>query len=299
MRGDLPIWRSLLFVPVIQPRFVAGAADRGADAIILDLEDSVPAAEKVRARGLVQEATELAARKGADVLVRINRPLRSAIADLEAAISPRVAALMLPKTESAEHVGLLSEAITELEAERGMPMGTTRLVAMIETPSAFFRMAEIARSSPRLVAMTVGGEDLALALEMEPSAEALLHAKQQMILAARAAGILPLGFVGSIAGFADRDAFRETIRRARRLGFAGSPCIHPAQVAILNEEFRPSEAEVAEAERILTAYEDAADHGNGAIALDGKMIDRPVVERARCLLSRYAAILARDARKSG
>jgi citrate lyase subunit beta/citryl-CoA lyase len=296
LRPDLPVWRSLLFVPVIARKFVDGAASRGADAIILDLEDSVPPGEKPRARTLLQEAAEIVSRGGADVLVRINRPLRLAIPDIEAAVSPRVQALALPKVESANHLRLLAEAIDEIEAERGMTIGATKLLAMVETAEAFFEMPEIARAHPRVVAMTLGAEDFALSVGMLPEAEGLLFPKQQMIIAARSAGILPLGFLGTVADFRDLAAFRATIQRSRRLGFLGAACIHPSQVAILNEEYAPQPGDVAHAERVVTAYEKATAEGVGAITVDGRMIDVPVVERAQALLARHRAITAREAK---
>jgi len=297
LRTDLPVWRSLLFVPVIAKKFVDGAASRGADAIILDLEDSVPPAEKPRARTLLQEAAEIVSRGGADVLVRINRPLRLAIADIEAAISPRVQALALPKVESANHLRLLAEAIDEIEAERGMAVGSTKLLAMVETAEAFFEMPAIARAHPRVVAMTLGAEDFALSVGMLPEAEGLFFPKQQMIIAARSAGILPLGFLGTVADFRDLAAFRATIQRSRRLGFLGAACIHPSQIAILNEEYTPPADDVAHAERVVAAYEKATAQGVGAITVDGKMIDVPVVERARALLARHRSIAAREAKR--
>jgi citrate lyase subunit beta/citryl-CoA lyase len=293
---SLPVWRSMLFVPVTVAKFVERAAERGADALILDLEDSVPSGEKPRGRELLQQAAATVARHGADVVVRINRPWRQALRDIEAAISPAVQALMLTKVESADHVRMIAEIVDELEAARGMVPGTTQFVALIETASAFFRMPEIARSHPRLVGLSVGAEDFALAVGMLPEAEGLFYPKQQMIIAARAAGILPLGFIGTVADFRDLDAFRATIRRSRRLGFAGASCIHPSQVAILNEEYRPSLDEVAKADRILAAYDAATAAGIGAIELDGKMIDVPVVERAKRVLAQHRAIVAREAR---
>src|SRR5438132_2049321 len=154
--NNLPVWRSMLFVPVTQRRFVEGAARRGADAIILDLEDSVAASEKERARTLVPEAAEIVSRGGADVVVRINRPLRLAVRDIEAAVGPRVLALALPKTDSPEHVRLIAEIIDEVEAERGVAPGTTRLIAMVETAAAFFRIADSALRHPRLSAVHSG-----------------------------------------------------------------------------------------------------------------------------------------------
>ena len=226
----LPVWRSLLFVPVTARRFVDGAARRGADAIILDLEDSVAASEKERARTLVSEAADIVSRGG-----------------------PGVLALALPKVDGPEHVQLLAEIVDEVEAERGMAPGTTRLIAMVETAAAFFRIAEIARAHPRLCALNLGAEDFATSAGILPEAEALSMPKQMAVFAARAAGIMPLGFIGSIAEFHDLDGFRQTIRRSRRFGFIGASVIHPSQVPILNEEFRPSPNEVDHARRVLAA----------------------------------------------
>jgi citrate lyase subunit beta/citryl-CoA lyase len=286
-----------MFVPVTVPKFIEGAPKRGADAIILDLEDSIPAADKERARGLVPEAAKIVSRGGADVVVRLNRPWRLLVRDLEAAVGPSVQALALPKIESAEHVQAIAEIVDEIESERGMPPGATKFIPMIETASGFFRTEAIARSHPRVVALTIGAEDLALSVSMLPEAEALFYPKQHAIIAARAAGILPLGFLGTVAEFADLDAFRSVIRRSRRLGFSGAACIHPSQVAILNEEYRPTRAEVDHATRMLAAYEDAVAQNRGAVTFEGKMIDVPVVQRAEQVLAREAAIAAREARR--
>jgi citrate lyase subunit beta/citryl-CoA lyase len=292
----LPVWRSLLFVPVTAQRFVDGAARRGADAIILDLEDAVAASEKERARGLLPPAAATVARGGADVVVRINRPLRMAVRDIEAAVGPGVTALALPKIESADHVRLLAEVVDEVEAERGMRLGATRLIAMVETAAAFFRIAEIARAHPRLCALNLGAEDFATSAGILPQAEALTMPKQMAVFAARAAGILPLGFIGTVAEFHDLDGFRETIRRSRRFGFVGASVVHPSQVPILNQEFRPSRDEVEHARRVVAAYDKALAEGVGAVTVDGKMIDVPVVERARLLVEREEGIAAREER---
>jgi len=297
MNQNLPVWRSLLFVPVTQRRFVEGAAKRGADAIILDLEDSVAASEKERARTLVPEAAEIVSRGGADVVVRLNRPMRMTVRDLEAVIGSGVQAVALPKAESAQHVQLVAEVIDELEVERGIPVGTTRMLAMVETASAFFRIAKIAKASPRLVGLNLGAEDFALSAGMLPEAEGLFMPKQMCVFAARAAGIMPLGFVGTVADFSDLDGFRETVRRSRRLGFMGASVIHPSQIAILNEEFRASAEEADHASRVVAAYDKALAEGVGAVTVDGKMIDVPIVERAKLLLEREAAIAAREAKK--
>src|SRR5690349_15012166 len=294
----LPVWRSLLYVPSNVPKFIDGAHKRGADGIILDLEDSVPIAERAAARRDLAKTAENVARGGADVLVRINRPWRQTMLDLQAAIMPRVAALKVTKVDSADHIRMVDEVVTELEAERGMTAGHTKFIAMVETADAFFRMPEIANASERIVALTLGGEDFALSVGMLPTAEGLFFPKQQLVIAARAAGVMPLGFIGTVADYKDLDAFRETIRRSRRLGFIGASVIHPAQIAILNAEFRPSAEEVTSARRMVEAYAAATAAGRGSIDLDGKMIDVPVVERARAVLARDAAIIARESRKT-
>jgi citrate lyase subunit beta / citryl-CoA lyase len=290
MSDRLPIWRSMMFVPVNVDKFVEGAHTRGADVIILDLEDSILPKDKERARTLVTAAAPKVARSGADVLVRVNRPWRLCLRDLEAIVGPPVYGLMLPKTESPDHVHLVAEVLDELEAERGLPQGHTRLVAMIESASAFFRMREIAASHPRIVALTLGSEDFALSVGMVPEAEGLFYPKQQVVIAARAAGVLPLGFIGTVADYKDLEAFRATARRSRRIGFTGASVIHPSQIAILNEEFRPSPEEVAKARRVVDAFEFAQRGNQGAIEVDGKMVDIPVVERARRTLERHEAI---------
>ena len=178
-------------------------------------------------------------RGGADVVVRVNRPIRMTVRDLEAVIGPGVHAIALPKAESAEHVQLVAEIIDELEAERGMRSERRRCWRWSRPRSAFFRIAEIARAHPRLVALNLGAEDFALSAGMLPEAEGLFMPKQTCVFAARAAGIMPMGFVGTVADFSDLDGFRETVRRSRRLGFVGASVIHPSQIAILNEEFRP------------------------------------------------------------
>ncbi len=292
----LPVWRSMLFVPVTVARFVETAADRGADAIILDLEDSVAPSQKEHARALLPDAIRRVARRRADVLVRLNRPWRLLVRDLEAAVTQGVTALMLTKVDSAEHVQAVAEAVAELETERGLPPNGLSFVVLVETAAGFFRMEAIARAHPRVVAISLGAEDFALSVGMLPEPEGLFYPKQHTIFAARAAGILPLGFVGTVADYKDQGAFRAIVRRSRRLGFMGASCIHPLQVAVLNEEFAPSAEEIDQATRMVAAFDAALSAGTGAVEFQGRMIDIPVVERAKSVLARAAAITARQAR---
>jgi citrate lyase subunit beta / citryl-CoA lyase len=298
MTDSLPVWRSLLYVPAHVDRFVARAHERGADCIQIDLEDSVPASAKDAARSSVPRNATLVRRGGADVLVRINRPLSLAVRDIEASVGPEVDGFVLPKVGSADHVRLMEEHIAEVELRRGLVVGHSRLVVLIETASAWLAMAEIARASPRIVGLNLGSEDFALDCAMESTPDALQVAKQHVVFAARAARILPLGVVGSMADFGDEAAFREMVRRSRCFGFAGASCIHPAQVSILNELFAPSPAEVDAARRIVDALAAAEKEGRGAVALDGRMIDAPIAESARRTVERQAVIEARSQRSA-
>lgn len=298
MKPNLPVWRSLLYVPANVERFVEKAHTRGADCIQLDLEDSVPASEKGAARKMVPAAAKRVRRAGADVVVRINSPMAITVQDLDASVGADVDGIAVTKVENADHIKRIDDHISQLESTRGLPAGHTRLIAMIESPGAFFQMPAIAAASPRLVAMNIGGEDFALETGMEPSEATLLMPKQQMIFAARAAGIMPLGFIDSLASFADLEGFARMVRRSRQFGFMGAGCIHPSQVAIVNRYYSPSAEEVAEATRIVEGDAVHAAAGRGSWSLDGKMIDVPIVVRAQRLLERHAAIAAREARMS-
>lgn len=296
MKPDLPVWRSLLYVPVNVEKFVEKAHTRGADVIQLDLEDAVPPAEKEKARTLVEKSAARVRKGGADVVVRINQPLSLAVRDLEHSVLPDVDGIAVTKADSASHVRLLDQLVSELEAKRGMQPGHTKFIVMIETADAFTRIDEIPRASPRVVAMNIGGEDFALDMNAQPDGDVLLHPKQRMIIAARAAGVMPLGFIGTVADFSDWEKFRLMVRRARRFGFDGAGCIHPGQVKIVNEEYTPSEEEVAYARKVIQMDQEARAAGRGSFQIEGKMIDIPVVVRAERLVRRYEAIKQREAK---
>jgi citrate lyase subunit beta/citryl-CoA lyase len=168
---------------------------------------------------------------------------------------------------------------------------------MIETPAAYFNMPAVAASADRLVGMSIGGEDFASEIGMEPTEETLQLPKQTMIYAARSAGLMPFGYIASVAGFGDWDGFRRMVRRSRQFGFMGASCIHPGQVPIVTEEYTPSVEEVSYARRIIAEDRKQAAAGRGAFAIDGKMIDIPVIRRAEALLRRHETIQAREARR--
>lgn len=286
-----------MWVPANAEKFISKAHTRGADVIQLDLEDSVPLAEKAHARTMIEAAAAKVRRGGADVVVRINRPFSMAVRDIECAVCPDVDAIACPKIDSADHIKLLDEVVSEVEQKRGVEIGHTRLTAMIETPAAFTRMDEIAAASPRIVGLVLGGEDIASCCGMmEPDDEVLLSLKQRMVISAYAAGVMPLGFISTIADFKDWDRFRQMVRRSRRFGFEGAGCVHPGQVKIVNEEYSPSEEEVAYAAKVIAMNNEAASSGRGSFQIDGKMVDAPIVIRAERLLHRHNSIKVREAK---
>lgn len=279
------MWRSLLYVPVVSERFVAKAHTRGADALILELEDAVAPSEKERARGLVAEVAATVSQGGADVLVRINRPWRLAVRDIEASLGPNIRGLVLPKVDSAEHVLALAEVVASVEEERGLSIGHTLFFARIEGPKALLNAAEIASAHSRVVAVGLGSGDFTIATGIAPGSAGNAIASFLVVNAACAAGRVPLGLVSVITDFADLAAFRRVADESRAMGMRGAPCVHPSQVAILNEVFSPTESELARARRIVREYEPALAAGVGAVTIDGEFVDIPVYEQAKRLVA--------------
>ena len=285
-----PVWRSILYVPGNVPKFIDKAHERGADCILVDLEDSVTVAEKPTARAMLPETMKKVVRGGADVAVRINRPMRLAIPDIEAAVRPGLSALFITKTEGVQHLRLLDEAVSEMERERGMPVGSVGFGAMIEHPRALAELNDIAERGPRVIAMMLGGEDFALETGSVPSDESLELPKRLVAFAAQAHGVAMIGILGTVADYSDPAAYKRSAERARRFGFSGGTCVHPGLVQALNEAFTPSADDVAYAKKLIAADEKAAAKGRGSFTVDGKMIDIPVIDRARRLIARYDAI---------
>jgi citrate lyase subunit beta/citryl-CoA lyase len=285
-----PVWRSILYVPGNVPKFIDKAHERGADCVLVDLEDSVTLAEKPTARAMLPETVKKVARNGADVAVRINRPLRLAIPDIEAAVRPGLSALFITKTEGVQHLKLLDEAVSELERERGMTVSSVGFGAMIEHPRAMAHIDDIAEHGPRVIAMMLGGEDFALETGSIPSDESLELPKRLVAFAAQAHDVPMIGILGTVADYTDPVAYKKSAERARRFGFSGGTCVHPGLVQALNEAFTPDAKEVAYAQKLIAADERAAAEGRGSFSVDGKMIDIPVIERARRLIKRHDAI---------
>jgi citrate lyase subunit beta / citryl-CoA lyase len=298
-RTSALVRRSALILPVNVRRFVERAYTRGADAIVLDLEDSVPPREKAAARELVPESIELAGRGGADVLVRINKAFELAVSDLDAAIRPGLTGIVFPKVESSVEVQIVDRLIAEREMARGLPVGEIEVSVLVESALGVQHMAEIACASSRIVALSLGAEDFTRDIGVDPSAEGeeQEYGKGMVIVVARLAGVQPQGLSSTLANFSDLEGLARSATRAYRIGFKGASCIHPTQVPVLNRCYSPDPDAVDNAYRVINVYEETEAAGRASVSLDGKMIDIPIVERARTLVARAEAIAAREARK--
>jgi citrate lyase subunit beta/citryl-CoA lyase len=287
--SDIRFWRSILFVPATNDRFVESALRRPADVLQIDLEDSIAPDDKEAARGRVADIARKFFAAHYSVVVRINRPWRLALPDIQHSVCREVAALTLPKVPNASYVRFISEILDECEAEKGLPIGHTRLIAMVEDAEGLANMAEIASAGSRMCGMIVGAEDLAADMRMAVTDDSLYIPNAMAVASCRRAGIVPIGFIGSVADFNDEDLFRSRIRRARALGFDAAFCIHPRQVDIVNEEFSPKPADAKAAKALIMEFEKQKGLGRAACTFNGRMVDLPVVLQARQLLERYDA----------
>jgi citrate lyase subunit beta/citryl-CoA lyase len=292
--------RSTLILPVNVRRFVEKAYSVGADRIMLDLEDSVPNAEKEMARKLVKEAIPLAARGGAYVIVRVNNDPSLLASDLEASIYPGLDGITLPKTESAAEVHHLEAMVRKLEVERGIPPGRVNFNLAVETPKGLLDAREIAGASARIESMNIGVEDYSLALGIDPSPDGmeLLFAVSYLVAVCKSFKVRPMGLLGSVAGFKDLEGYERAAVRARQLGCEGAPCIHPAQVEVLNRVFSPSAEKIEYAKKVVEAFEEGIKKGTASVSLDGKMVDVPVYNRAKLIFERAKAIEVLEQRKA-
>jgi citrate lyase subunit beta / citryl-CoA lyase len=289
--------RSLLFVPGDSPRKLAKGMESGADALILDLEDSVAGERKAEARttalGFLKEVGAEARRPR--LLVRVNS-LDTGLtdADLDAVVAGRPDAILLPKAEGGPSVKDLDARLAAREARAGLPNGAIAIMAIAtETAAALFAAGTYAGASPRLSALTWGAEDLSADIGAETNRDAdgnftgpFRLARSLCVAAAAAAKVAALDTV--FVDFRNTDGLRREAEEARRDGFVGKLAIHPGQVATINEVFTPAPAEIAKAEAVIAAFASAP--GVGVVGIDGLMYDRPHLERAKRLLARAKSL---------
>lgn len=282
--------RSLLFVPGDSEKKFARASTSGADVLILDLEDAVAPSMKADARVRVAEWLDRAGEIEPALFVRVN-PLGTGLTDddLAAVVRPGLAGILVPKANGAQDVATIAAVIDRLEAAAGMPAGTvTIMVVATETPQAMFALGSYTPPHPRLVGLTWGAEDLAAAIGATANKEAdgqwtepYRFARSLCLFAAASAQVAPVDTL--YADFRDAEGLEADCRRARRDGFTGRIAIHPDQVDTINRCFSPSEAEIADARRIVAAF--AANPELGTIGIDGKMYDIPHLKAAQKTLA--------------
>lgn len=277
--------RTMLYVPGNNPGMIRDAGIYKEDCIMFDLEDSVSVTEKDSARFLVYEMLQRLDYPGKELIVRINSPeTDTGINDLEAMVRTRKVAIRLPKTECAQDVVSCDQQIGRIERENGIPAGATRMMAAIESAAGVLNAKEIAFASPRLIGIAIGAEDYVTNLKTTRSPEGveLLFGRSMVLLAARAAGIDAIDTVYSDVN--NEEGFRKEVALIKQLGFDGKSIINPRQIEPVHEIYTPTRKEIDKSLAIIRAIEEAKQKGSGVIALNGKMIDKPIVERAQRVL---------------
>ena len=287
---DKPIVRSWLYVPGQRERMVRKSFELKADAVIYDLEDAVPIAEKQAARDLLTRLLgEPPALGTPRRYVRLNHPSHVELfaADLACAVRLSVDGIGLPKVETAGEVRAVADALDDAERDARVGVGSTRIMLLIESPLGLVNAYEIASASPRIVAIGFGAEDFSreMGLPLVKTAEAKeqLFARATVAVAAAAAGVQAVDVIWT--DLADIDGVAEEAAQARRLGFTGKAAIHPDQIAPINAAFSPTQGEVAYAREVLAAYDAAVAQGTGAINYKGNFLEEPVIARARHVLA--------------
>lgn len=282
--------RSMLYVPGNNSGMMADANIYKADAIMFDLEDSVSVNEKDSARLMVYNAIREVDFNGSELVVRINS-LDSGLGqiDIRAMVKAGVDVIRLPKTERAIDVLAVEAQIVEAEADFGLEVGKIKIMAAIESPLGVMNAYRIATATKRMIGIAIGAEDFVTKMGTNRSADGaeLMVARSQILMAARAADICAIDTVYSDVN--NEEGFRHEVKNIKQLGFDGKSIINPRQIGIVHEIFTPTKVEIEHAIRVKEAIKEAESRNSGVIALDGKMVDKPIVDRADRILTLAAA----------
>ena len=287
----MELLRSLIFVPGNRANMLERALDFNADVIMVDLEDSVPPAEKVAARDLARQWVPTLRQAGKRVMVRANSLDTGLTRDeLTAVISPDLYGVSVGKTESVWDLREIDRIIAPLEAAAGLQPSQIKLIPWIESARAVVNVNEMAAALPRSVAIAFGAEDYTndMGIQRTDDGAEVYHPRATIAIAARAAGVAALD--SPYVAFRNPEGLRQDAGVARQLGYTGKFAIHPAQIDPINELFSPLPEDVAYARRVMEAWNEAEAAGRGSLNLDGKMVDVPVVKRAQNLLALAEAI---------
>lgn len=287
MSKTIKLRRSMLFVPGSNAAMISNSFIYQPDSIMFDLEDAVALKEKDSARLLVAHALQHPLYRAMETVVRVN-PLDSefGLADLNAVVRAGVDVVRMPKTETAQDVIDMDNAIAEIEKACGREVGSTKMLAAIESPLGITQANQIAFASPRLIGIALGAEDYVRNLKTERSPEGieLLFARCAILQAARAAGIQAFDTVYSDAN--NEEGFLKEAALIKQLGFDGKSLVNPRQIELLHNLFAPTQKDVDHAQKVIEAANEAEQQGLGVVSLNGKMIDAPIIERARLVLER-------------
>ena len=282
--------RSMLFVPGSNAAMISNTFIYKPDSIMFDLEDSVALAEKDTARMLVAHALQHPLYRELETVVRVN-PLASefGLLDLNAVVRAGTDIVRLPKTDSAQDIVDMDKAITAIEKACGRAVGSTQLLAAIESAQGILAVNDIAKASPRLMGIALGAEDYVrnMKTERSPDGIELLFARSSILHAARANGLMAFDTVYSDAR--NEEGFLREASLIKQLGFDGKSLINPNQIVLIHNLFAPTQKEVDHATRVIAAAEEAERNGSGVVSLNGKMVDSPIIERAKLVLQRAAA----------
>lgn len=277
--------RTMMFVPGANAAMLRDAPLYGADSVMFDLEDAVSLNEKDSARTLVHFALKTFDYSAIETVVRINGLDTVGALDIEAMVLAGVNVIRLPKTETAQDIIDVAAVITQVEEENDLPVGTTKMMAAIESAEGVLNARDIATASDRLIGIALGAEDYVTNMKTRryPDGQELLFARSMILHAARAAGIAAIDTVFSDIN--DTDGFIAETTRIKQLGFDGKSVINPRQIPLVNGIYAPSKAEIQQAKEVIWAIREAENKGSGVISLNGKMVDKPIVERAERVIA--------------
>jgi citrate lyase subunit beta/citryl-CoA lyase len=297
----MAVMRSILYIPGNSEKMVSKAPTFPADIITLDLEDSVPPAEKPKAREIVRENLKYAAQGGAEVYVRINNwETLLTNDDLEAVVHEGLNGVCLAKCGGPDHVRRLDWKLEELERRRGLPVGTIKIQLLIETAKGVINAYASAIESPRVNSLIFGAVDYTrdMRVKLTTEAEELKYARAHTAVAARAAGCIAIDY--PFVAFQDMEAFEKDTIYGRSLGYEGRMLIHPSQIEPANRLYSPQPEDVEWAQGVVEAFEkEGLAKGLAAISYKGKMVDTPVYENAKTILTIMEEIKAKDAKRKG
>lgn len=277
--------RTMMFVPGANAAMLRDAPLYGADSIMFDLEDAVSLKEKDSARVLVHSALKTFDYGNIEIVVRINALDAGGAEDIEAMVLAGVDVIRLPKTETAQDIIDVEAVITEVEQQNDIPVGTTKMMAAIESAEGVLNAPAIAKSSTRLIGIALGAEDYVTNMKTRrhPDGQELFFARSMILHAARAAGIAAIDTVYSDVD--NTEGFEAEVRLIKQLGFDGNSVINPRQIPLVNTIYAPTEKEIQNAKEVIWGIREAEAKGSGVISVNGKMVDKPIVERAERVIA--------------